>query len=447
MRNPLKIKPVRTQNARDGNLRSLRRHALLGTAVLAVLVLGLGGWVSAARVEGAVIASGVVVVEGGSRKIQHPEGGIVRQILVQDNDVVTAGQLLVRLDDVYARAELEIILAQLRENLGARARLTAESLGQSALATETVPGIELDDAKLSTVMTDQLHLFLTRRQSVDNAVARIAELITQKEASIVGQQQQLTAYASQMSVIVDELGQQETLAGKGLVSSQRLNEIKRSKAEIEGEVAAVQASIAATKSSIAELHLQSEQEVADFRSDALNELQQVSQTVAELSEKVIAAQARLARLEIRAPIDGTVHESTVHTVGGVVSPGEALMLIVPRAVHLVVDLRVNPYEVSKLQVGQAADVRLLSFDPRTTDLLVGDVASISPDLLQDSKSGASYFSVRVDVADSELPKLPKDAELVPGMPAEAFFRTGDRSVLSYLLGPLEERFTRTFREN
>ena len=123
------------------------------------------------------------------------------------------------------------------------------------------------------------------------------------------------------------------------------------------------------------------------------------------------------------------------------------MLIVPRAVHLVVDVRVNPYEVSKLQVGQAADIRLLSFDPRTTDLLTGDIASISPDLLQDPTSGASYFAVRVDVADGELGKLPKDAELVPGMPAEAFFRTGDRSVLSYLLGPLEERFIRTFREN
>jgi HlyD family secretion protein len=222
--------------------------------------------------------------------------------------------------------------------------------------------------------------------------------------------------------------------------------MRRSKAEIEGQLASVRSAIASTQSSIAELRLQSDQTVSDFRSQALAELQTVSQTIAEVTEKIIAAEARLARLEIRAPIDGTVHDSIVQTVGGVVGSGEDIMLIVPRAVHLVVDLRVQPSDISRLHVGQEADIRLLSFDTRTTPLLFGTVDAIAPDLLRDQVSGMEYFSVRVDVPDEELAKLPEGAQLAPGMPAEGFFQTGDRSVWSYLMGPVEQRFMRTFRE-
>lgn len=437
----------RISRLRDANLTSLRNHAILGALVIATLFFGLGGWAAVARVEGAVIANGIVVVQGGSRAVQHPEGGVVRQILVQDNDTVTAGQLLVTLDDVFAGAELEVTMTQLREALGTRARLTAESIGQASMVPPTLPGSPKDDPKMEAVMMDELRLIMTRRQSLDSSVMRVTELIAEKEALIEGQEAQITAYESQLDVVTEELGQLEILAGKDLVSNQRLNEIKRNKAEIEGQIASVRSAIASTRSSIAELRLQAEQTVSDFRSAALTELQAVSQSVAELNEKVIASQARIARLEIRAPIDGTVHESIVQTVGGVVSPGDVLMLIVPRAVHLVVDLRVNPTDVSKLHVGQAADIRLLSFDPRATPLLTGTVDAISPDLLQDRATGAQYFSVRVDVADAELSKLPEDATLSPGMPAEGFFQTGQRSVWSYLVGPLEERLQRTFREN
>jgi len=448
MHSPLqpRPRPPKPLSPRDQNLFSLRQHAMLGSAVVAVLFFGLGGWVSLAQVESAVIANGITVVEGGSRKVQHPEGGVVRQIMVQDNDVVLAGQLLVRLDDVYAQAELEVLMTKLRDAIGTRARLTAESVGSTAMEPPDLPDILEDDSEIERVMIDQLALMLSRQQSLDSSVLRIDELIGEKEALIEGLNAQLAAYQSQLAVVTEELGQLETLAGQDLVSNQRLNEIKLRKAEIEGELASVVSSVASTQSSIAELRLQSDQTVSDFRSEALAELPLVSQTVAETSEKIIAAQARLSRLDIRSPIDGTVHESSVHTVGGVVSPGDALMLIVPRATHLVVDLRVKPAEVSRLHVGQEADIRLLSFDARTTPLLTGTVDAISPDLLQDAASGLEYFSVRVDVADMELGKLPVNAQLAPGMPAEGFFQTGARSVWSYLMGPVEERFRRAFRE-
>lgn len=448
MRNPLqigrpKISPLKPQ---DHFLGSLHRHAVLGLMVIAVLFLGLGGWVALAQVQGAVIASGIVVVEGGSRKVQHPEGGIVREILVQDNDAVTTGQLLVKLDDVFARAELGVMKTQLREALGTSARLAAESVGSTSMEMPEIPSVLEGDPLLEKAMKDQLRLLLTRKQSLDSSVSRIGELITEKEALIEGQEAQITAYTNQLDIVTAELAQLETLTGQALVSAQRVNEVRRSKAEIEGQLAGVRSAIASTQSSIAELRLQSDQTVSDFRSQALGELQSVSQTIAEVGEKVIAAEARLARLEIRAPVDGTVHESSVHTVGGVVSPADVLMLIVPRAVHLVVDLRVSPTEVSRLHVGQAADIRLLSFDTRSTPLLVGTVDAIAPDLLRDPLTGMDYFSVRVDVADAELAKLPAEAQLAPGMPAEGFFQTGERSVWSYLMGPVEERFMRTFRE-
>ncbi|MHA6692450.1 HlyD family type I secretion periplasmic adaptor subunit [Devosia sp. A449] len=448
MRSPLQLdRPgINRLGPNDHYLGSLQRHAVIGGIVLAALFVGLGGWVALAQVQSAVIASGIVVVEGGARKVQHSEGGIVREILVQDNDSVTAGQLLVRLDDVFAQAELGVMKTQLREALGASARLSAESIGSTSMELPQVPSVLDADPLLEQVVRDQLRLLLTRKQSLDSSVSRIAELITEKEALIAGQQAQITAYSSQLEIVTNELQQLETLAGQELISNQRVNEMRRSKAEIEGQLAGVQSAIASTQSSIAELRLQSEQTVSDFRSQALTELQAVSQTIAEVIEKIIAAQARLMRLEIRAPIDGTVHESIVHTVGGVVSPGEELMLIVPRAVHLVVDLRVRPTDVSRLHVGQLADIRLLSFDTRSTPLLDGTVDAIAPDLLRDQVTGMEYFSVRVGVADEELAKLPAEAQLVPGMPAEGFFQTGERSVWSYLMAPIEERFVRTFRE-
>ncbi|WDR02931.1 HlyD family efflux transporter periplasmic adaptor subunit [Devosia algicola] len=166
-----------------------------------------------------------------------------------------------------------------------------------------------------------------------------------------------------------------------------------------------------------------------------------------MMQKMIATKARLSRLEIRAPIAGTVHESIVQTVGGVIAPADTLMLIVPEEEHLLVDMRVSPLEINKLHVGQEAEVRMLSFDPRTTPNLVGSVNTISPDLIRDAATGAQYFSVRIDIADNERDKLPGDAALVPGMPAESFFQTGERTVWSYLMAPIEERFSRTFREN
>jgi len=431
----------------DRNLKSLRRHALLGVTVIAVLVVGLGGWSMTTRVEGAVIANGVVVAEGGSRRVQHSEGGIVKQILAQNNQAVEAGDVLVRLDDVSVRAELEVVLTQLREGLATQARLTAESTGSRELHIPAVASNWPLDPALSVVLSDQERLRHSRQESMESEVARLNQLVEEKQALIDGYDAQLKALDNQVKVVSEELAQLTTLRGKELVSSQRVNEMKRNESELIGQIATVKATISGTQSSILELKMQADQVVSDFRAEALTQLQTVSQTVSELMQRKIEAEARLKRLEIRAPISGTVHESTVRTVGGVVAPGETLMLIVPRQEDLELDVRVSPMEINKLRVGQPADVKLLSYDARTTLDLEGSVRTISPDMVQDPATGVQYFSVRVGLADSELDKLPDGAPLVPGMPAESFFRTGERTVWSYIIGPIEQRLSHTFRDN
>ncbi|WP_323013395.1 HlyD family type I secretion periplasmic adaptor subunit [Devosia sp.] len=431
----------------DRNLKSLRRHSVFGLGVIAVLVLGLGGWSAITRVDGAVIANGVVVAEGGSREVQHPEGGIVRQILVQNNQHVEAGQVLIRLDDVAVRAELEVVRSQLREGLGTQARLAAESTGDMMMQLPDIAASWPLDPKLSVVLANQQQLRQSRKLSLENAVARLNELIAEKSSVIDGYKAQLDAYNEQMGVIEEELTQLTALFDKNLVSNQRLNETRRSAAELAGTIASVEASITATQSSIAELRMQADQTVSDFRSEALAQLQTVSQTVAELMQRMIAAEARLARLDIRAPIAGTVHQSRVQTVGGVITPADTLMLIVPEEEHLVVDMRVSPMEINKLHVGQDADIRLLNFDARSTPDLTGSVDTISPDLVRDAATGVQYYSVRINIADTEIGKLPQGAALVPGMPVESFFQTGERTVWSYLMAPIQDRFSRTFRED
>lgn len=439
-------RPALIGGASDRNLTSLRRHAFLGIGVMAALIFGLGGWSATTQVEGAIIANGAVVAEGGSRKVQHPEGGIVHEILVRNNQHVEAGQLLVTLDGVSVRAELEVVLSQLREGFGAKARLTAESSGVSALEVPDLAENWPPDPKLSAVMGEQQSLRLSRTRSRESEVARLKELIDAKQSVIDGYKAQWEAYNNQIKLVHDEIVQQSALFSKELVSNQRLNEMKRSEAELSGQALNVQASIASTEASISELRMQSDQLATDFRAKSLEELQTVSQTVAELMQKKIATEARLSRLEIRAPIAGTVHESIVQTVGGVVSPVDTLMLIVPDETHLMVEMRVSPLEVGKLHVGQSAQVRMLNFDTRTTPNLEGSVDSISPDLLRDPASGVQYYSVRVDIADAERQKLPADPALVPGMPAETFFQTGERTVWSYLMAPIEQRISHTFRE-
>jgi HlyD family secretion protein len=431
----------------SNSMGSLRRHALLGLFIIVLLVGGLGGWAGMTEIAGAVVANGTIVVEGGSRRVQHPEGGVVSKIMVKNDDHVDAGELLVRLDDVSIRANLDVVLSQAREAIAKLARLSAESTGADKLEMPAIAEGWPADPVLSALLESQDNLRRSRKAATDGQVARLNEQISQQERLIEGLQAQQAAGKQQIDMLTTESQNLSKLLTDKLIEASKVNSLKRDLSQAEGEQGRLSAAIASAGASIAELELQRAQVYDDFKSEVLTELQTTNQAVAELMQNKIAAEDRLSRIEIHAPISGTVHESVVQTVGGVVGAGETLMLIVPEEKHLLIETRVNALDVDKVHVDQQVVVRMSGLDTRTTPELNAVIQGISPDLSDDPVTGAQYYAVRVDVPNSELAKLPKGVHLVPGMPAQAFIQTGERTVWSYIMHPIAEQLSHTFRED
>lgn len=432
---------------RSRNRRSLALHAWIGLFSILALIGGLGGWAAVTNIAGAVVAGGLVVVEGGSQRVQHQEGGIVAEILVRNEDTVSAGQLLVRLDGTTTQANLEVVVSQLREAFARQSRLLAESTGATAMVPPPMARDWPADPELDALYAAQDKLRLSRASGIKGQQSRLDEQIAQLSVQIDGYQAQRDAIESQLAITAAEAKDVEDLYAKNLVQLTRVNALRRSQAELEGQLGSIDAQMAGVRAAIAEREVAREQVSDDFQSQVLTDLQAVTQQIAEGLQQKIAAEDRLRRLEIRAPVSGVVHESVIQTVGGVVAAGETLMLIVPKDTHLLVDARVSPLDIDKLYVDQPVVVRMASLDVRTTPELDGHIKSISPDLTRDAITGVQYYLVRVDVADDELKKLPQGTKLVPGMPAETFIQTGERTVWAYLTHPITEQLNRIFRED
>lgn len=428
-------------------LKSLRRHAIAGLGAIALFVGVLGGWAGTTEIAGAVIAQGTVVPLDGTKRVQHPEGGVVAAILVEDGDPVGAGQLLVQLDSTTVSANLAVIVSQLSAAFALEARLTAESIGSNHLTAPASLDGWPDRASLDRLLAAQERLRQSRADAQAGLTTQLEEQIGQLGEQIVGLQAQQAAVKRQTEILAAELKDSETLFRDGLVEASRLNNSKRELARLEGEAGNLTAEIASARTAIAGSRAKIAENTATFRAGVLEDLRDVGLQIAELLQQKIAAEDRLAKLEIRAPQAGIIHESIVRTVGGVVAAGETLMQVVPRSERLALEARVSPLDVDKLTVGQAASVRLVGLDARTTPELAANVESISPDLSRDPSTGVAYFSIRLNLSEAELARLPNHQHLVPGMPAEAFLRTADRTVLSYLLGPLAAQLSHAFRED
>jgi len=427
--------------------KSLGRHALFGLATALVLLGGFGYWAAVTPISGAVIASGSVVVDGGARRVQHQEGGIVRTILASNEDIVAAGDVLVTLDGTSIRANLAVIENQLAEALVKQARLIAESTGADEMVWPAVLDEMPDAAGIRTWFDAQDSLRRSRASTIASQTAQLREQIAQLEIQITGLIAQGDAIAREAEIVSGESDKLTSLLSQGLVESTRVADIGRETARLAGDAARTEAEIARARGTIAERELQITQIADAFRSEVLTELQTVSQAVAELMQQRIAATDRLARLDIRAPISGIIHESAIHTVGGVIGSGELLMQIVPTTGAMMVDVRVSPLDIDKIATGHPVTLKLASFDPRTAPELTASVTRISPDLSRDPVNGAQFYVVRVAVPDAELARLPETMTLVPGMPIEAFFTTGDRTVLSYLAKPVVDQMALVFRED
>lgn len=426
--------------------RSLRRHGVIGGVLMVLLVFGVGGWATATEISGAIIAEGVLVVNSNVKKVQHPTGGVVAALNVDDGDHVTAGEVIVRLDDTKAKAQLALVSKNLDEMLARQARLEAEREGADTITfPESLTG-RANEPEVARLIASETKLFELRRSAREGQKAQLAERVAQLEQQIVGLEEQSEAKDRELDLISQELEGVQSLWKQRLVQFTRVVSLQRDQARIQGERGDLIASIATAKGKIAEINLQTIQVDQDMRSDVAKELSDVRSEISKLVEQRIAAKDELSRIDIRAPQDGIVHELSVHTVGGVVGAGEQMMLIVPTSDALSVDAKIAPQDIDQIRGGLPANLRFTAFNMRTTPEIEGRVERVSPDLIENPKNGSAYFSVRISIPPDQLKKL-GDLKLVAGMPVEVFIRTDDRTVLSYLIKPLHDQIERAFRES
>lgn len=424
---------------------SIRRHLMAGIVVVVLLVGGVGGWAATTEISGALIAPGQIVVDNNIKKVQHPTGGVVGAVLVHDGDKVKAGDVVVRLDETVTRANLAIVTKGLTELRARKARLEAERDG---VATVTFPPelIERrDDPLVAASMASESRLFDLRRSARLGQKKQIGERIGQLHDEIGGLTAQQEAKVKEIALIERELKGVRDLYEKNLVQLARLTALEREATRLEGERGALIASVAQVRGKIAELDLQSIQIDQELSSEVARELRDVDGKIGEFVERKVTAEDQLKRIEIRAPQDGTVFQSNVHTVGGVVAAGDTIMMIVPAAADLTVEAKVKPQDIDQLHVGQRALLRFTTFNQRTTPEIYGIVTRISADITTDERSGLSYYTVRLSMSPQQIARL-GDVKLVPGMPVEAFVQTGERTVMSYLVKPFYDQLTRAFRE-
>ena len=424
--------------------RSLRRHALVGCTALVVLGGGMGGWAATAELSSAVVAPGLVVVDSHVKKVQHPTGGVVGEIKVREGDRVRAGDVVVRLDETVTRANLAVITNSLDEHFARQGRLEAERDGFERIKIR--PEIDERSAvpQIEELIGGEERLFQLRREARAGLRAQMTQRIEQLKEQIGGQELQARAKGDEIELIQDELKGVEALYSKSLVPLSRVIALKREKTRLDGERGQLIAGVAQAKGKISETELQILQVDQNFRSEVAQELRDIQAKSAELAEKRIAAEDQLSRIDIRAPQTGTVHQLSVHTVGGVIAPGDPLMLIVPQADEMAIEVRVAPQDIDQLTIGQSAVLRFSAFNQRTTPEIQGQVSRIAADLTQDPKTGTAFYTARVSTSDQEIGRL-NDLKLVPGMPVEAFIQTGERTALSYLVKPLSDQMSRAFK--
>jgi len=410
-----------------------------------VLVGGIGGWATNTEISGAVIAPGQLVVDSNVKKIQHPAGGVVGELRVKDGDFVKEGDVVARLDVTQTRANLAIVTKALDELAARQARNEAERDGAARVSFPADLLARVGDPDVLHVTRGEQTLFELRGLAREGLKAQSREQIAQLEQQIQANVEQVAAKAKEIDWIQQELKGIRELWKQNLIPFSRLTALERDAARLEGERGALVATIAQTRGRIAETRLKIIQVDEDLRTEVGKDLAEIRGKKSELTEKRVAAEDQLKRTDLIAPQDGKVFQRSVHTIGGVIQAGEAIMLIVPDADTLIIEAKVAPQQIDQLHLGQQATLRFAAFNQRTTPELNGEVIRIGADVTQEEKKNEAYYSVRIRISDSELARF-EGLKLVAGMPVEAFIQTAPRTVMSYLVKPMHDQITRAFRE-
>jgi len=429
--------PVTTQH-------STRSSLLLGGIAGLLLVVGIGGWATTTQLSGAVIASGKLVVDSNVKKVQHPTGGIVGELLVKEGDKVKQGDVVLRLDGTQTRSSLGIVNKAIDELLARQARNEAELDGAPSVTFPAALEARRSDPEVARLMSGEKKLFEMRRMARDGQKAQLREQIQQLQLQIQGNQAQEAAKTKEIQLVAQELEGVRVLWKQNLVPISRVTALERDSARLEGERAALVANVAQNRGRIAELELKIHQIDQDLSTEVGKEMAENRAKMSEMTERRIAADDQLKRIDLIAPQDGRIFQRSVHTVGGVIQAGEQVMLIVPESDSLIVEAKVAPHDIDQVHVGQHAVLRFAAFNQRTTPEIDGEVIHIGADVAQDDRASEPYYSVRIRVLDGELARL-DGLQLLAGMPVEAFIQTTPRTVASFLVKPLTDQLARAFR--
>ncbi|MBY2925584.1 HlyD family type I secretion periplasmic adaptor subunit [Rhizobium leguminosarum] len=410
---------------------------VIASSVLAsILAFGIGGWAAQAKLSGAVIANGQVVVSEQVKIVQHRDGGIVSQIMVENGDEVKKGDILLRLDETQTRVELTIVQTQLQQLQAMHARLIAERDADYAIRFAEL-GLP------AGLVAGEIKLFDENRRMLGNQKGQLRLQIGQLDEQVHGLEAQRRSTASEGEIIEQELAKTERLLKSGLVPISHQRDLLRQRARIEGTRGELAARIAEISSQKSELNMKLLSLDQTTRKEAQAEIVGIESKIAELREREIAARDRLTRMDVRAPVDGLIYDLQIHTLGGIMAPGATVMSVVPNSADLMIEMRIPPVDIDRIATGQSARLRFTAFNQRTTPELHGEVGVVAAATAADKTTGQPYYLATVSLTDGE--KLGEN-KLMPGMPVEVFVQTEERTALSYLVKPFTDQVMRTFRE-
>lgn len=425
--------------------RSIRNHIFVGGLGFLTLVGVFGGWAVGTEIVGAVIAQGSLVVETSLKKVQHPVGGVVSELAVRDGDRVKAGDVVMRIDATMTKANLAIIVKSLDQFTARKARLESE---RDRAGRVIFPQTLLDragDGEVLAMMNAEQRLYENRKAVRESKKRQLEQRVRQLRDEISGMEAERAANLREQGMVDEELIRFRSLHERGLMEKSRLSTLERQATDIDGDIGRLMAGIAGVEAKISETSLQILQIDEQWSEEVGSDLREMDARIGEYVERRVAAEDQLKRVDILAPQDGVVHQLSVHTIGGVVAPGEQIMMIVPEVDKLVVEVKVAPQDIDQIYYGQLTNLRFSAFNQKTTPEVTGTVERISADVTVDQRTGTSFYLVRVATSQEQIKRL-GEFSLMPGMPVEAFITTGERSVLSYFLKPLIDQANRTFRE-
>lgn len=409
-----------------------RSILVVGSAIVFLIFVVFGGWAALAPLDSAALAPGLVKVEGNRKQVQHYEGGIVESILVREGQAVRQGDLLMRLDDTQARAERQILTGQLMTAKAEEARFRAEL---TADEEPEFPVMLKEDSRGEEARKASLEVFEARYEARRGEVDVLEQQAEQLKQQAVGLEHMVEAKNRMVVSFNEEIAQYESLHERGLANNLRIRELQRQRDEYIAEIAEHRSSIASTHVRVTEAGLKIVQIERNARSEAANELSRVKSEIHDLEEQLHVVEDRIQKAAIRSPTDGMVMGLMVHTLGGVIRPGDVLMEVVPEGASLVVEARISPSDIDSVEVGMLADLRFPAFNTASTPIVEGELVDLSADSFVNEDDGTSFYRAKLVADEASLGEQLGNFNLVPGMPVEVVIKTGSRTLFEYLVKP------------